>query len=438
MLLDGDPVRATEGHVVQTPTTVLVEDVVSVEVRPGTAPDALVERVHAAREALDARCAELGVADLAEAKAVAAERRDAGRRLESSRSTLAGLLGDESFEDAERRLATLAAGLDDELPDEPLEELERQLREAEEAEPTSEAAAEEARREFETARERTERAGGEVIRMDQAVETLEEVVTELRSSLARAQQTASDEALGEAVAAAEQESRTRDAAREAAQEALSGEDAETLRILLDNASAGLDEATEAISRARDDVAGTKALLDDRAAEGIYDQLVSARAELEAQRSEVERTERRAAAAALLHDVVHRQRDDAHLAYLEPFRRHIQRLGRVIFGHDFDVEIGPDLRIEARILDGRRVPFDHLSGGAKEQLALLGRLATAQLVDPAEGAPLILDDALGFTDPDRLHALSAVLNDVGGQAQIVLLTCQPSRYATLGRARRVRL
>ena len=42
-------------------------------------------------------------------------------------------------------------------------------------------------------------------------------------------------------------------------------------------------------------------------------------------------------------------------------------------------------------------------------------------------PVIIDDALGFADPDRLARMGAVLNTVGNHGQVIVLTCTPGRY-----------
>jgi uncharacterized protein YhaN len=52
--------------------------------------------------------------------------------------------------------------------------------------------------------------------------------------------------------------------------------------------------------------------------------------------------------------------------------------------------------------------------------------------------LILDDSLGFADPERLRALGVVLAAVGRSAQVILLTCQPDRFSHLGGAHIVTL
>lgn len=88
-----------------------------------------------------------------------------------------------------------------------------------------------------------------------------------------------------------------------------------------------------------------------------------------------------------------------------------------------------------------VPFAELSGGAKEQLGILARLAVARLVDPTQGVPVVIDDALGYSDPERLERMGEVLGATAGpdaDLQVILLTCTPGRYSAVPGARTVRL
>jgi hypothetical protein len=60
--------------------------------------------------------------------------------------------------------------------------------------------------------------------------------------------------------------------------------------------------------------------------------------------------------------------------------------------------------------GQEEGLDILSGGTQEQIALLVRLAFARMHARAgHAAPLILDDALVFTDDDRIEAMFDALH-----------------------------
>ena len=68
-----------------------------------------------------------------------------------------------------------------------------------------------------------------------------------------------------------------------------------------------------------------------------------------------------------------------------------------------LDLDENLTVTARTMDGATVDFQHLSGGAKEQLAVCARLAFASLVSKSSGlVPVIVDDALEYTDDERME------------------------------------
>jgi hypothetical protein len=173
-------------------------------------------------------------------------------------------------------------------------------------------------------------------------------------------------------------------------------------------------------------------------EGRKGQLDAAQTEREHAEAEYLRMHRRARAAQLLRSVMARHRDATRLRYVDPFRNQVERLGRIVFGDSFEVEIDSALRICSRTLAGRTVPYESLSGGAKEQMGIVARLAGAVLVAREDSVPVVIDDALGFTDPDRLIKMGAVFNAVGGDGQVIVLTCSPERYAGVAGAHHIKL
>lgn len=145
------------------------------------------------------------------------------------------------------------------------------------------------------------------------------------------------------------------------------------------------------------------------------------------------SEARAQASDFLYATLKRHREAALRAYREPYRLEVERLGRLVFGPDFAVELADDLRIEKRRLDGISLGAEQLSTGAQEQLAVVARLACARLVS-GEGAPVVLDDAFSYSDPERLAGICLALDGAGEAGQIVLLTCTPERYRAWGARR----
>jgi energy-coupling factor transporter ATP-binding protein EcfA2 len=156
----------------------------------------------------------------------------------------------------------------------------------------------------------------------------------------------------------------------------------------------------------------------------------------------EEMHRAAAAAKLLFETLDRYRAQAWLRYAEPFRALVEKYAAGVFGSGVGISVAEDLTIGAKTAAGATVPFDQLSAGAREQLALLGRIACAELITPPGaqdegGVPLILDDALGHTDRQRLNELAAILDRAGTRVQIILLTHAPERFR-IGGAHRVDL
>lgn len=182
----------------------------------------------------------------------------------------------------------------------------------------------------------------------------------------------------------------------------------------------------------------QALLDDRAGEGLFDRVQDLEAQTGAIEEERLRLVRRATATDLLRRTLQRHKEKAQKQYVQPFTDGVTRLGRMVFGDSFDVEVDSSLRIVSRTLEGVTIPFELLSVGAKEQLSLLGRLVCADLVEEGVGAPVILDDTLGYADPERLAGVNLILNQVGKRAQIVVLTCQAERFGSIGSAETIRL
>ena len=95
-------------------------------------------------------------------------------------------------------------------------------------------------------------------------------------------------------------------------------------------------------------------------------------------------------------------------------------------------------MSARTVDGTTVDLAQLSGGAKEQMALLTRFAIADMVAGSDvdgmQVPVVVDDALGATDPQRLELMNALFTQVGTSSQVFVLTCFPKRFDRVAAAR----
>jgi uncharacterized protein YhaN len=210
-----------------------------------------------------------------------------------------------------------------------------------------------------------------------------------------------------------------------------------------SAEARLSNAKEVVTRlARDLGDAEKSLvavetkLSVKGEEGLQDRLDDLATSLESKRRDLVRVERAARAADLLWTQLIANRERAQRAYVAPYQKEIERLGRIVYGGSFGVEIDhATLGIESRSLEGRTVAFDRLSTGAKEQLCVVARLACAGIVagSDGDGAPVIIDDALGWTDQHRLERIGAAFSAAAHGCQVIVLTCDPARYRSVGSA-----
>jgi len=83
-------------------------------------------------------------------------------------------------------------------------------------------------------------------------------------------------------------------------------------------------------------------------------------------------------------------------------------------------------------DGYEEAFHHLSVGTQEQIAVLVRLAFAEmLVEQGHPATVVLDDALVFSDDQRMGRMFDILNVVAQQVQIVVFTCREQLFEGVG-------
>ncbi|HEU4361839.1 MAG TPA: AAA family ATPase [Mycobacterium sp.] len=423
------------------PTEINVPGVLTVRVRPGvTTLDAQAEFA-AAQVALATALEAAAVADVAAARAVEQHRLELQRSHDQLSATLAGLCDDgEQADELRNRLAQLQVGQSDDT--EPAGIDSTAAREELDAAEAARAQADlngAARRDAATAAaaqlaEKSTRAtvlAGNVANQQAELALVADRLAVQRASVADQALAATADAEAHAVQVAELR-----VAELAAQLAEADPDAVAAELAdAATASADLRARRDETERALHEVTVQLSVL---GTEGRQSKLDAAEADYEHAAAEHARIGRRARAVQLLRSVMLRHRDDTRLRYVAPFRAEIERLGRPVFGDSFEVEIDSELRICNRTLDGCTVPYESLSGGAKEQLGILARLAGAALVAKEDTVPVLIDDALGFTDPARLASMGAVFDAVGAHGQVIVLTCTPDRYRNVKGAHRIDL
>lgn len=437
----GDP-DATPAELVVPGTAVLrFGKIATVTVRAGGDLGDQERRHDGAARELDRALAAVEQPSVAAAVAAADERIAAEQRLEVARRAVADAGDPDELEARIAALEVTHTGTDgslDELDVAALrarrEELEAERRRQLVGREAAEDALREVRATLTARREAHDRLTHRLTAAGDAHERVAARLVAERSELA-------DDDLEAAVPAAEERLDAADRALRSAQAQLGGDDPDGVRALASNSVEASERAAAELHEVEGELREVGARIEVTGEEGRGERLEEARADLAHAERERTRTRRRAGAAALLYERMTASRDRARRAYLRPLQERIEALGRLALGADLRVELDDEsLAIDRVIRDGVALPFISLSVGAQEQLAVVQRLACAMLVcrDGGSGVPVVLDDALGFSDPARLEAMGAVLRLAGEHCQVIVLTCVPDRYRHVGGADVIRL
>ena len=176
-----------------------------------------------------------------------------------------------------------------------------------------------------------------------------------------------------------------------------------------------------------EAAGIKARLLASDLVGLHERHATAQAELDLRRAEHRRVAARAEAIRMLHAIVGRHRREAHARYQAPLQAAVSPLITRMYGPS-TVRFDNTFQLQDIARGGTRLDtFERLSGGAREQLNILLRLGLAKLMGGDEPIPILLDDALTWTDDDRFERMVPILLDAARTSQILIFTCHWSKY-----------
>ena len=124
--------------------------------------------------------------------------------------------------------------------------------------------------------------------------------------------------------------------------------------------------------------------------------------------------------------------DAKERYVAPVVNRIHPYLQMLFPNA-EISIGEDMYITGMSRHaGYEESFDHLSMGTQEQIAVLVRLAFAEmLIDQGAPAAVVLDDALVFSDDQRMRLMFDILSHAARRVQILVFTCREQLFEGLG-------
>jgi DNA repair exonuclease SbcCD ATPase subunit len=212
----------------------------------------------------------------------------------------------------------------------------------------------------------------------------------------------------------------------------------------------LEADQERLERAREELGGKKqqaertqiesqTLLRSDGTDDPCAALSQAEAAVEAAREHLSLVERKARALSLVDQLFQEQQQALTDRFSQPLAQRISAYLQCLFGPEAQAKVVFEKNAFAgvRLVRGAEAgeeSFESLSGGAQEQVAAAVRLAIAELLaaDHDGTLPIVLDDAFAYSDPERVVTLQRML-DLGASRglQVIVLTCNPSDYASLG-------
>ncbi|GGO59506.1 DNA repair exonuclease SbcCD ATPase subunit [Roseovarius pacificus] len=212
-------------------------------------------------------------------------------------------------------------------------------------------------------------------------------------------------------------------------------DLETAEAELERVQSVMDGATAAREMRRNRMAELDGLIRARAEDGIETRLAECRGELAEARARDARYEEEVAVLRELKGKLEVARSEARETYFEPVKRELLPLLKMLHP-GAEVEMDPETMLPAKLSrDGDDEDLEALSGGAVEQVAILTRLAFARLyANQGRQVPIVLDDALVYSDDDRIVKMFTALTRVAKDQQIIVFSCRTRAFEDLGGTR----
>lgn len=412
--LDGTPLD-TSPHAITQAVTLDLPGLGTLHIAPGAgdAPDRLAR----AQDDLARALAQAGTDAPEAARRAARARVEAAQRLKEAQEALKRL-APEGIDALRGALARLAPQELPEAPDLPTatDAVER----ARAAETAAELETARLRPGFDTAREAALGARHDLGSLSQRL-------SDARADLA---QKPDAETLNKALTQAETQRQTASQAHQAL--AAEAPDLTLSRAALSRAQSVVKAADDAISALNTALAGLDATVAHLSGEGVEEDLADAAARLSAAQATRDAHEREVAVLRCLIGALEAAQSAARDRYFEPVLTELRPMLRLLWpGAELSFDGDSLLPVEL-LRDGRVESIGTLSGGTREQISLLVRLAFARLLARSgQHAPVILDDALVFTDDTRMEAMFNALHAQAADLQILVFSCRTRALRQLG-------
>lgn len=403
-------------------------------IHPGGGVGVLAERLDQALQAAERRLRSLGLTDVTQAGAEWQRKLQRQQEAESQKAIVAAI-APRGIEALRQMVDNLRVAVEAPLPElaDTLGHVdEQQLAEARRLRDVASTEADEAEGEVQNAERARAAAEQDWATHRERTAGLGREREALEGELAEARATASDEQLDEELAAADLVLADETRAEAQAQAAFKAADPEIVKLRLDRAREAEKAIRKDIDTLEREVRDLRIELSALGREGVGEQLADLRGQLELKRKQLAAQEQEAEAALLLHDVLTSAQRESKDRWLGPVRKRVEPYLRILQPQTDVVLDDESLELRSFIRDGQHEPFESLSMGAREQVAVVTRLALADILRASSlPSAVILDDALVNTDESRLERMHLVLRKASENLQVLILTCRERDFVSIG-------
>ncbi len=433
--LNGEKLPADASRRITDVTKLEIKDVCQITVTPGGDLDELRDKRRKCAQKLGEALGRYGVKNLAEGEGQVEER----KRLldEAERQTeLVSIHAVDGLEVLEAELCLQEVILKDlsepqrkQLPTLPV--AERKLEDLQSSRGTAQGKLREVVAQEEETRAQLVEVQQKSSKLEGELKQSRERVAQANMELERNRRMKADEVLkSEYAAAVKKEEAARSAAAKTEKE---WEAAQPEKIQLQ-----LEQAAKAVKEIQRDMDGLNEQIRELQTElrtlgqmGLGEKAEDLSAKLDGARAELQRVEKEARTIKLLYQVLTQAEKEAKEEFLSPVTKRVQPYLKMLLP---EAELVLDENIEITGLRRGSViePFGSLSLGTREQLAVLARLAFADLLhEKGQPAAVILDDAIVYADEGRFKNMLLILAKAAKNLQVIVLTCHEHDYASSG-------
>lgn len=259
-----------------------------------------------------------------------------------------------------------------------------------------------------------------------------------RAQLAQEAADVSDAQLDAAVYKQEQDAETKQNQAKTIEDELKTSDIDGIRLSVTQRRDAVDELGRQLLGLEQKAQELQIELRTLGQQALDEEVAETAATYERAKVELSHRQRQAEAIRLLYESMQTHDQRSREAYLLPLLRLCEPYLQAILP---GCRLGLDettLEIKGLWRGEILEPFSSLSLGTREQLAVVVRLAVADLMaQRGQSVPLVLDDALTFCDDARFDRMLRLLRRGASRHQILLLTCHEREFVRSG-AKLIRL